>query len=484
MFNDFVLELEKKEKEDRARLRDSAIEALKGCFVRYQDAGDVTRKSTWSDCKHLFTDQIKDLKGSVEETDVRRAFQDFVDELDSAHRMRKREKRDQLQVQVDSLLKEFRLHLERLAKEGVLVAESRWKDFVVLPQVAEFPQFREVCALLGRDASGMDNGDRDDTVASAAASLGVLGGPRETFDKIQAAIREAYRVDKRLIRDVLEDSKFEILHDTQFLEVKTLVFKAAGLKETVPSSSIASIPFVTEDGEELEDTEGGPFDVYSRSSGKSVLVMLRSMLTRRLQHLQQVFTEMQAAALAEREEELRRAKRREDRFVELLEVSQFFKHIFDDLLVTVLQQLLDDTKGYYYRSDHIGVTWDEAKKVLERHSAYDALVKADRKRLFSTYMDGLSKRMEAKTKSMQSMLDVPAGAVPVASLPEEVPAGMEDVNQSGGDDDDDACSGDDDDDASGKDSLMDKDKSASKKRKKVKDRKEKKSKKVKELTMT
>ncbi len=56
----------------------------------------------------------------------------------------------------------------------------------------------------------------------------------------------------------------------------------------------------------------------------------------------------------EHEEDLRLAKKAEKKFVGLLE----------------------DT---FYLSDHVGIPWDEAKKKLQKRSAYDVVTKTERK---------------------------------------------------------------------------------------------------------
>ena len=78
-------------------------------------------------------------------------------------------------------------------------------------------------------------------------------------------------------------------------------------------------------------------------------------------------------AAEEHKEEQRRMVRKMERFSQLLE-------------------------EYYYRSDHVGVSWSEAKKSLSKHSAYEDLPKAERKRLFKEYMAALETKIPTKLK--------------------------------------------------------------------------------------
>ncbi|CAM9429979.1 unnamed protein product, partial [Ectocarpus fasciculatus] len=58
-------------------------------------------------------------------------------------------------------------------------------------------------------------------------------------------------------------------------------------------------------------------------------------------------------------------------------------------------ELLED---YYYRSDHVDVTWEEAKDDLYKRSAYANLDRTTRKRLFEKYMADLADKLAAKKK--------------------------------------------------------------------------------------
>lgn len=93
-----------------------------------------------------------------------------------------------------------------------------------------------------------------------------------------------------------------------------------------------------------------------------------------------LFKEQKAKAVAEYEEEQRIKRKMEGRFLGLLE-------------------------DFFYLSDHVGTSWDDAKKVLQKRSAYDSVGKTDRKRLFQKHMEGLAAKMESKAKSIKILID-------------------------------------------------------------------------------
>lgn len=169
-------------------------------------------------------------------------------------------------------------------------------------------------------------------------------------------------------------------------------------------------------------------------------------------------------AVSEREEELRREKRQEDKF----------------------RSLLDE---YFYRSDQLGTSWEEAKKLLERRSAYDAVSKAERRRLFSEHIEDLARRMEAKTKSMQTILDAanPSLGIPIATQAKETAEVNSGENGGNGGDEMSGADSEGSESATDDDSVVDKTAPSRKRerdddgkdRKHKKQKKEKKSKKVK-----
>lgn len=172
--------------------------------------------------------------------------------------------------------------------------------------------------------------------------------PRDIFDKLVADLREEARTDKRVIRDILDQEHIVIDHNSGFEAVKIIL-----------------------DGLLSQHKMTGNL---SKDKDWSVL---DAILTSRITSLRKVFDEIQAVKIKEYEEEQRIKQKREDRYLDLL----------------------DD---YYYRSDHVGVEWEDAKEELERHSAYRDLGRSERKKLFEAHMDELRGKLKGKLKQQAS----------------------------------------------------------------------------------
>ena len=139
LFEDFVGELEKKEKLDVQRQRDAARTRFEELLQELHAAGEVSRKSVWADWKrdHLARLQAAEreaeqLRG-LDELDARRSFQALVDGLQEAHRQAERRRKEEFRMQLVSQRSALKALMLRLGATGLLTAESRWKDVSNLP---------------------------------------------------------------------------------------------------------------------------------------------------------------------------------------------------------------------------------------------------------------------------------------------------------------------------------------------------------------
>ena len=356
LFNDFVHELEKKEREDREKAKKKAHELLGSVFDEMRVTGSISRRSTWVDCKRDVTDKLTGPEfKALDDTDVKRAFVAYVDVLDKKCREEERQKREELQRRVDALSADFKGELERLAGEGVLTATSRWKDSLQLPEIADLEALKSLETALGGDRVPGDK-------SSSSSLVGIVGSARDVFEKFVGGLREELRADKRLVRDTLDALKFSFRHDSSLQDVRT------ALSTVVAQSS--------EDGEEVE-CASSTLSAYSKQ--------LRTMFAKRPSSLAVVFADFSDHAKQEYEEDQRKQRKREKVFVDLLEEN-------------------------FYRSDHVGVSWDEAKDVLSKHSSYDAVTRSNRHRIFQSYMEQLAAKFELKKKNMQNLMGAAAAA--------------------------------------------------------------------------
>jgi pre-mRNA-processing factor 40 len=356
LFNDFVSELEKKEKEDRLKHRGEALKFLNTSLTARHSSGALSRKSTWTEEREglLKMQEVRFL----DDAEVKRCFQDFIGKLDFAFKETERVKKLELQRKIDIASADLRELFEKLAYEGVISSNSRWSECSSRPCIADSTAFKEFENLIKNEKH--DKHERSENSNNAS----VMGSARDIFDKVLVVVREASRADKRLILDVLRDWEFEMMHTCTLQEFKDAVYSAAGVKTATHSQNISThksaivcdIASLTEDGEEIEEDEELE-DTSRVAFGKQ----LRGMLVKRPFALENVFADLL-------EEEKRRHAKSEIRFLTLLD-EYFFEHPND--------------------------TWDECKREIHRHPAYTDMWRADRERAYTLFMNN---KLQAKAK--------------------------------------------------------------------------------------
>ena len=91
LFNDFVSELEKKEKEDRLKHRGEALKFLNTSLIAQHSSGALSRKSTWTEEREglLKMQEVRFL----DDAEVKRCFQDYIGKLDFAFKETERVKK-------------------------------------------------------------------------------------------------------------------------------------------------------------------------------------------------------------------------------------------------------------------------------------------------------------------------------------------------------------------------------------------------------
>eukprot|EP00597_Dinobryon_sp_UTEXLB2267_P017114 CAMPEP_0201108498 /NCGR_PEP_ID=MMETSP0812-20130820/61864_1 /ASSEMBLY_ACC=CAM_ASM_000668 /TAXON_ID=98059 /ORGANISM="Dinobryon sp., Strain UTEXLB2267" /LENGTH=1019 /DNA_ID=CAMNT_0047369973 /DNA_START=23 /DNA_END=3082 /DNA_ORIENTATION=+ len=415
LFRDFCLELEKKEKEDRRKQREAALEFFQKALQERHSAGGINWRSVWADCKKEFVDVIcrPELK-CLEDSDLRRCFQEFAANLEEQFRREERKRKEELQRTLDLRQTAFAALLDSLTKQGLILPETRWKDLSLRPELTGASAYTELCALYQPSPTGGVMAAGGDTAAVACC--------REIFEKCLQRVQDSFRGDKRLLKDLMHDCKLSVAHDSSLewfrmvllrlckdygdkegsgasmtekeavdreLEAMTAAVAAANkAKEGVPAVTEEKLPssstdVAIEEGEEIDDSRhaGRPAMLSSILSGSINSVnQLRKLLLERHATLAILFKEQKAKAVAEYEEEQRFIRKMEGRFLSLLE-------------------------DCFYLSDHVGTSWDDAKKVLQKRSAYDSVGKTDRKRLFQKHMENLAAKMESKAKSIKILID-------------------------------------------------------------------------------
>ena len=129
LFNDFVMELEKKERDDMAKQRSKALLLLSKIMDGLYDSGAITLKSAWGDVKGQLLQRTTQQVGSefkvLSESDMRRHLEEFLKKQEAVVREKERLEKEELMRVLAAKKGPFERDLHRLAKEGKLTASSR-----------------------------------------------------------------------------------------------------------------------------------------------------------------------------------------------------------------------------------------------------------------------------------------------------------------------------------------------------------------------
>lgn len=397
LFKDFILELEKKEREDSKKLRAEAIVAFHEVLEQMYRENKFGRLSVWSESRGLFSEVVNQPRfKSMTDADFRICFQDFVSTLAESHRQQERRRKEEYLTALEGKKKEFNKGLESLVAAGVLSVNSRWTSVALLSELTSLPAYK---ALIQH----VDERPGDLQIPSDFTGLNEC---RDAFESCLTRLQDQHKSDKRAVKDLMHLMKVKISHDSKFEDLKALVtsFIGSAKSNSATSNGTSARP---EEGEEVDDNSVtvakppshssnrnnnsgglGNVSVIAASTGGSLEEHLKSLMSERPSSLLAVFSEYKQRAIEDHEEDQRLQLRAERKFVSLLEET-------------------------FYLSDHVGLPWEEAKKTLQKRSAYDSVGKSDRKRLYAEYMEGLTAKLEAKTRLSKGSMTTSAGTVAV-----------------------------------------------------------------------
>lgn len=342
LFKDFILELEKKEMEDKRQIRDNAISQFKKILVSYRNENKIVRKSIWVENKKLFVDIIcKSEFRSMDDIDFRRVFQDFMADWEDEYRKEERRKLQEFNKQLDLNKLELKSFLVQFAKEGIITPETRSKD--ILADIESSDPYKAIQLLCSTYHE------------SDSKAINIC---REVCDEVLSQIQNTYRSDKRLIKTALNDNKIKVRHDSTFSDIRRSLLKIARLKEVEIEKSktgLLAIEDASEEGEEPDNNTQIPFQA------------LRQIILERPKSLEEIFKEIHDKVLDEYKEDQEYTLKLEKKYNAILAEN-------------------------FYSLEHLNISWDEAKITLQKRSVYDALGKSERKRLFTSYMQHLSSK--------------------------------------------------------------------------------------------
>lgn len=344
--------------------------------------GLLSRKSSWSEERD---DILKRTKGAefraLEDIEIKRAFQDFVSKLEKDYKEEERLKRMELQDKIDTLSGGLKVFLEKLAFDGLLTWSCRWKNWIDRKELIENEIYQEIEMLVGNKVRKIDGEElyKNEKIESKypESLTSTLGNSsRNVFELVSDDLKEKYKMDKRLIKDVLEIEEYVIKHDSALEEFVAILCSTGGVtvgKDVDTKSTDEDISLLIPDKEEREKEKS------DKSGKRDISKLLRSMMALRPKNPEQVFREIHEDCVMKYEEEMKRQKRREEKYIMLL-------------------------RDFYNRSDHVGFEWEEAKKDLCKYSEYEALVRNDRKRIFLEHMKELEQLMKLKNKSLHDSM--------------------------------------------------------------------------------
>ena len=136
---------------------------------------------------------------------LRSCFQDFCSQLEEQFRKVEKRKKGEFQKLVETRQTAFSALLDTLVKQGLIVPETRWKEISLQPVITESEAYKGVCAAYQSSDDAATGGD-----ASANNSC------RDIFEKCLQRVQESFRTDRRLLRDILDDCKLRVVHDSTF----------------------------------------------------------------------------------------------------------------------------------------------------------------------------------------------------------------------------------------------------------------------------
>lgn len=190
LYEDVCFELEKKEKEEAKALRKRNLKELK---IILENMSKVTYKTRWSEAqKLLFKDsnfaKDQDLQ-NMDKEDALIVFEEHIRELEKEHEEDMEKRRRLIKRQERKDRESFLTLLDELHEQGKLHSMSLWVDLYSHISVDE-----RFTAMLGHSGST----------------------PLDLFKFYVEDLKARYHEDKKLIKEIVKESEFNVEHTTTF----------------------------------------------------------------------------------------------------------------------------------------------------------------------------------------------------------------------------------------------------------------------------
>ena len=352
IFLEFIQELDKKEKEDANKTRREALSLFSAHLKDLHGEGKITRTTMWADAKPALAAALADVRYALlNESDMRHALQDFTLELTNQFKEELKAKRDFQRAKCEETEANFRAMLKRLSTcEGESSSQAP-----VLTYISDWKSVRDLIEATVEHNELRDSLEEMNDLNAAYAKADMA---RSRSQSVSNRSSGSGRIRAKSVVDAFDSFVTDL--EAEYKADKKLI------KASLADSNI-QITYESKCDDVMQALKAANADASAPA---------HEVLKNR-EYVARMYVEDTIDYRIEDHEEDLKLERR---FIELLE-------------------------DYYYRSDHVDVTWEEAKDDLYKRSAYANLDRTRRKRLFDKYMAELADKLAAKKKPADAKRD-------------------------------------------------------------------------------
>lgn len=223
LFHEFIGELEKKEKADRAANKARLLQVVHDVLQQQVQDNVITARSLWPEHKEFLLELLKrpDFRTVLEENDLRRVFQDIVTALKETQRAQEKQLQEDFAQKAQLLGNQLTQKVESLGQRGLIHAQSRKRDVLALLAAdgdeSLWQAWRELLgesssAVLRHYLSSASNSSSSSNLSPVSSTTPVkdlLEHPvlypvvRSAIDKILGRLQDYYREDKKTLKRLL-----------------------------------------------------------------------------------------------------------------------------------------------------------------------------------------------------------------------------------------------------------------------------------------
>jgi hypothetical protein len=342
-----------------------------------------------------------------------------------------KEKKEAFQQTVKQKLQAVPLLLDSLMSSGAMTIDTKWRELSASSNFLTSTAMQELSALFKLESSSSSDGGSSSSSSSSSSSAAeaeaeeaeamsaALELCKELYYKFHDDAVDTHRADRRLVKDLCHELGVAIAHDSALQALQAAIARIlqpdleairddvarrveVAYRERVERERIEKQKLKekqremleaqkkvqeeeeVEEGEEMEEGEEREDEPPEEAENPADISIAATA------YANSAATAAVAAAVAKRDSQIA---------VEYQQMNTSrpwaMLPVFDDLLQDAKEDheeqlraekkfvaLLSDTLS----SEHVGVSWSDAKRKLQKRSAYEALRSSDRIRLFDTYM--------------------------------------------------------------------------------------------------